>query len=157
MSGGTFSGANFNNAALTLATATATSFVGATFNTANLEHAILKDADFSNTDMTRGTLTGADVRGALFLDANLRYSRFSLVIAWGANFTRADLRDAYISQGVDAAKVGRKIIFRSADLRGANLEFFSEFWFTDSRGVWFTDSRGAKLSGALMPDGTKHP
>jgi uncharacterized protein YjbI with pentapeptide repeats len=149
MSEGTFTGANFNNAALTWATATGASFVGATFNTANLEHAILKDADFSRADMTRGTFSSADVRGALFRDANLRYSRFGWVIAWGADFTRADLRDAYISQGLEAAKSGQKIIFYSADLRGANLEFFREFWFTDSR--------GAKLSGALMPDGTKHP
>ena len=149
MGGGEFTGANFNYAALTGATATAASFVGATFNTANLEYAILKDADFSSADMTRGTFTGADIRDALFQDSMMRYSNLGWVNIWGADFTRADLQDSFITSSLDAGKTGPRIILRDADLRRANLRTFWEFLVADSR--------GAKLSGALMPNGTTHP
>lgn len=105
---------------------------------ANLEHTNLVDANLQGSDLSGANLLGARLRGAALNNANL--SNANLV---HANLNNADLRGADLR--------GAKLNFTGlygADLRGANLQY------TNLDGINLSH---AKLTGAIMPDGSVHP
>lgn len=98
----------------------------------NLSHANLSNANLKDTFLHKTILAGANL-----FKANL----------FRANLLQADLRDANLREAnlVGADFSGADL--RGADLRGANI---------GSGNRILVKFIGAKLSGAIMPDGTIH-
>lgn len=105
---------------------------------ANLGYAGLENTTFKNTNFQNANLRGAKLRNAVLAGANL--SNANLMYA---KLNNADLRGADL-RGVQF----RYTKLDGADLRGANLQY------TNLDGVKLTN---VKLTGAIMPDGSKHP
>jgi uncharacterized protein YjbI with pentapeptide repeats/stress response protein SCP2 len=143
---------NLSEADMRSANLTAASLIGANLMQANLGSANLTAADlsganlkntetgganFSGANLTKVNLVGGtlqcNVSGAILTEgnlcgANLRYGNFT-----GADLTSADLRGANLDN----------TNLEKANLKGANLS-----------GV--VNMASAKLTGAIMPDGTTH-
>ncbi|MEZ2240953.1 pentapeptide repeat-containing protein [Microcoleus sp.] len=148
LSGANLTNANLQGINLLQANLSNTNFYGANLRGANLIAADLSGANLKNTEtgganfsganltkvnLVGGTLQHCNLTGAILSEgnlcgANLSYGNFS-----GADLTAADLRGANL-QGTNLEK---------ANLKGANLS-----------GV--VNLETAKLTGAIMPDGTIH-
>lgn len=125
---------------------------GANLNYANLNGADLSGVDLSNASLQRTNLSGANLSGADLRNVFLWETSFN-----DASLVNIDLRDAILISPV---------FFERADLSGANL---SELHFGMSEGIGMVESdirklfgeylkgKARSLSGATMPDGSKHP
>ncbi|MBD1885326.1 pentapeptide repeat-containing protein [Microcoleus vaginatus] len=125
-------GANLMQANLSGANLTAADLSGANLKNTETSGANFSGANLSKVNLVSGTLQ-CNVSGAILTEgnlcgANLRYGNFT-----GANLTSADLR------GADLDNTN----LEKANLKGANLS-----------GV--VNLEKAKLTGAIMPDGTIH-
>src|SRR5215216_1651618 len=100
----------------------------------------------SGADLTDADLSGTDLRGADLRVADLRRAYLSRAVLFGADLSDAVLFDADLS---DAFLGGADL--SDARLGGADL--------SDIRGVTpeELEATAFSLSGAKMPDGTRHP
>jgi uncharacterized protein YjbI with pentapeptide repeats len=123
----------------------------ADLNSANLSSANLRDADLRDADLRGADLRGADLRGADLRGADLTGADLT-----GANLRAADLSIMYSLSGDVRTRVTTnvhhanlsKVNLTDADLTDANLE-----------GAEVTNRQLAtakSLTGAIMPDRTKH-
>jgi uncharacterized protein YjbI with pentapeptide repeats len=111
---------------------------GATLSSANLSKADLSLVDLAEASLGNANLIGADLSGANLYKATLREADLS-----GANLTGTHLEGATLA----------KADLSGADLTGAYLNG------ADLTGAKVTDkqlSQAASLTGATLPDGTKH-
>ena len=106
---------------------------------ANLQNASLNNGRFQNTNFQNANLRGVKLKGALLKNANLSNANLMYAKLNNADLRGADLRGAQL----------RNADLDGADLRGANLQYTS----IDS----IKNFSNVKLTGAIMPDGTKHP
>ncbi len=105
----------------------------------SLREADLSGADLREADLSGASLSGADLREASLSGADLRE----------AELIRANLRGADLSMAS----------LRGADLRGANLRE-ADLSMASLSGAIVTEeqlSKAASLTGAILPDGSRHP
>lgn len=116
---------------------------GANFFMANLPSAVLVNAKLANSNFDGADLTNADLRNADLTNASLSSTFFN-----GADLTDTDLRNADLTRA-DL----RNADLSNADLSGAVLDE------ANLEGALITEdqlAQVASLTGATMPDGTKH-
>jgi uncharacterized protein YjbI with pentapeptide repeats len=133
---------------------------------ADLNGAFLIGADLIGVDLSDARLEEAHLTDAVLLNASLIKANLGRVVADGAVFVNANLADADLSLAnlSEAALSGAWLI--GADLRGA--------WLigADLRGAYLARAnlgevvgittkevkrQASLLTGAIMPDGSKHP
>jgi len=102
--------------------------VGANLNSANLSKQNLSGVSLCSVSLNSANLSEADLTSTNLCGANLTYANLI-----GANLTSADLRGTNLT--------GANL--QAANLKGANLTGVQSLQY-------------AKLTGAIMPDGTKH-
>jgi uncharacterized protein YjbI with pentapeptide repeats len=158
---------------------------GANLSGTDLSKAMLSNANFSNANLSKAQLAEANLKGAMLSGADLSYAKLSGANLSEANLYQASLIEADLSQAqltladLRATKLSaanlREADLRGADLAGANLTalvvspagakyirttYGSEADLTgaDLTGANLTeaDIGDANLTGATMPDGTKH-
>lgn len=129
---------------------------------ANLSNAMLKGIELGAVD-----LRGADLSGANLMESSLRQANLSGANLSGTIFIRADLRRADLS-GVDlknAWMIGAQLNttnLRGADLSGANLSETTMYGDVSGADLTRADvvagalEAAKSLTGATMPDGSKH-
>jgi uncharacterized protein YjbI with pentapeptide repeats len=176
LSGADLSGANLSGADLSGANLSG----GATLKGANLRDADLRDADLSGADLSGADLSLADLSDAELSLAHLRDSTLIEADLSGANLGRADLSLADLS----AAHL-KSVVLYKANLSGASLSYSdlsgailngANLGFANLGGAYLSHAdlsdanlKGAEdltqeqldeartLTGATMPDGSKHP
>lgn len=101
---------------------------------ADLQGAHLKGLDLRDTDLSGANLSGADLRGI-----NLSYATLNYVNLSGANLTGANLFGSEM----------HNVNFTGANLTKAYMQSAFDLGNTNF-------SQAKSLSGAILPDGTKH-
>lgn len=131
------------------------SLIGKNKHIVDLEQANLLEAELYSVNLSGADLRGAFLGGVILYDVNLSGANLSGVSLdraklVGANLNGADLSNTYLG-GVNLQFADLKDAnLVDADLIGADL--------TNAKGT--TDEQLSKvklLTGAIMPDGTKHP
>ena len=131
---------------------------GATLSNANLYGVGLSDADLGGADLKKSNVSRADLTGATLYSAYLGGANLSLAVLIKANLKDANLRGADLSYA----------ILCGADLSGKDLSGkkvcadLSEAYLADAdlKGAIITRAQltqAKSLTGATMPDGSKHP
>jgi uncharacterized protein YjbI with pentapeptide repeats len=170
-----WSQANLSDANLSDANLTGANLIKADLSLANLSDALLIKADLSLANLTGANLAGANLAEANLSDATLQIADLSGAHLSGAHLSGAHLEDANLSDaylheanlsgtGLGEAHL-RKANLRKADLSGANLRKadlsgadLSEANLKGAIGVTVEEmeKQAKSLTGATMPDGTKH-
>jgi uncharacterized protein YjbI with pentapeptide repeats len=110
------------------------------YHVISMANADLHDAHLQRLDLRDTNLSGADLSGADLRGVNLSYATLSYVNFSGADLTGANL---YGSE------------MHNVNLAGANL---TKAYMQDAFNLGTTNFSQAKsLSGAILPDGSKHP
>ncbi len=135
----------------------------------DLSGADLREADLREADLSGAYLRGANLRGANLFVANLHEADLSGANLSGAILFEADLSGAFLSgaflsranlSGADLSDAKLiKAELRDADLRDAKL-IKADLRDADLRGAIVTPEQldeAWSLTGAVMPDGLKHP
>jgi uncharacterized protein YjbI with pentapeptide repeats/stress response protein SCP2 len=145
--------ANLIKANLSCAKLTTANLSGANLTQANLEGANLVAADLSNSNLKDTKLSGANFSGANLAGVKLLAVNLSSVNLSDANLSEANLCGANLT-GIKLSGAN----LTSADLRGTNLHG-ANLEKANLKGANLTgveNLQNAKLTGAIMPDGTKH-
>jgi hypothetical protein len=148
------SGANLSGANLFEADLSGANLRGANLFEANLYEAYLREAYLREANLSGANLRGAKLSRAILFVANLYEADLSGAILSGTNLFEADLSGADLS----GAFLSRAFLSRAnlgeANLRGADLSR------ADLRGAKVTFEQldqARSFTGAVMPDGLKHP
>ncbi len=139
LGGANLSEANLSRANLSRADLDGANLSGTNLSGANLSRAILDGANLNGADLSGADLSGAYLSGADLSEANLGGADLG-----GAYLSRADLGGANLS----GADLGGADLSR-ADLSGANLR--------EAKVALEQLNKAKLLTGAIMPDGLKHP
>lgn len=118
-------------------------FVSVRLGGADLQGQDLRWINFVQADFRGADLTDVQLVGSALIRADLREARLAGADLRWSNLTEADLRGADLS-GANLTEA----ILKNANLEGANL-----------RGAQVADeqlARAESLTGATLPDGTKH-
>jgi Pentapeptide repeats (8 copies) len=130
---------NFSQANLSRSDLSKAKLIGANLSRANLKWA----------DLSLANLSGADLSGAYFYESDLSYANLSLANLSGADLL-ADLSNSHLT-GTDLAGADLQgANFSEADLSGANLKSATGITIEE------LEKKAKSLTGAIMPDGSKH-
>ena len=162
-------GANLESANLKNAGLESVNLAGANLAGANLEGASLWSADLWGANLRGANLEEVNLAGASLNFANLRGASLEFANLAGANLERAYFNNADLSyanlKGAELERTNfRGANLSHADLRGANLKNTkfrgANLSYANLKGAKISVSTlkraRAKLTGAIMPDGTRH-
>jgi uncharacterized protein YjbI with pentapeptide repeats len=179
------SGANLRDADLSQVTLNYADLSQVTLNYANLNQATLNytilseaslgganlsDADLSSADLSSADLSSADLRNTTLIETNLSSADLGRADLSSADLSSAHLKSALLYKAnLNGANLSYADL-SEANLNGANLSYVNlggadlssaDLSSADLRGVQdLTQDQLAKaktLTGATMPDGSKHP
>jgi uncharacterized protein YjbI with pentapeptide repeats len=149
LSGANLSGANLDEAYLGEANLGETDLSGAILSGANLHGAGLGGANLGKANLSGANLSGFNLGGANLGGANLGKANLSRAILSGADLHGADLFGADL-HGADLSGAD----LSEADLNEADL---NEAYLNGATITPEQLDKAKSLTGAVMPDGLKHP